>query len=393
MTTVPTINDITLAELSENPYPIYARLRKQAPIAWVPAANIILVTRFDTIKYIDTHPEFFPAFNPQSLQIRAMGHSMMRKDGEDHRLERAVLQKSVNSDTIQGYWMPRFERIVDELIDGFRDKCEADLFTDFAAPMASLCLMEILGLTNVNWQDLCDWSQTLMDAVGNYGDDPQIWARQQQVSSLIDKALDQMIEIKRATPDPTFISQMANSETLSLEQIRANVKVIIGGGINEPRDATCTALYGLLSNPEQLSLVREQPSEPMWGKVFEEAIRYCAPIGMYPRRVAKDMELEGVALKRNDQLGLVVASACHDEKYWDHGDRFDINRKRCTHLAFGTGPHLCLGFRTARMQVGQLSVPSLIARLPGLRLNPEKAARFGGWVFRGPLSLPVKWNL
>lgn len=171
------------------------------------------------------------------------------------------------------------------------------------------------------------------------------------------------------------------------------MKVIIGGGINEPRDATCTALYGLLSNPEQLALVKENPTNELWADLFEETVRFCAPIGMYPRRVARDIELDGVQLRKDDQLGLCVASACHDEKYWKNGESFDIRRKRRTHLAFGTGPHLCLGFRTARMQVGQLSVPNLIAKLPGLRLNERKPAKFGGWVFRGPLTLPVKWDL
>ena len=389
---IPAINDITLAALIDDPYPIYARLRREAPIAWLPAVHINLVTRYDTIKHIDTTPADFPAYDLRSLQIRAMGHSMMRKDGEAHRAERAILQKSVNSNVIKNYWMPRFEWIVNELIDDLKDKGEADLFSDFAEPMAARCLMEILGLSNVCWRDLCDWSQSLMDAVGNYGNDPAIWARQQAVGRLIDEALDQMIEIKRINPDPSFISALANAPDISLEQIRANVKVIIGGGINEPRDAVCTAIYSLLENPGQMQLIKNQPSHKLWENLFEETVRFCAPIGMVPRRVAEDIELDGFLLKKNDVLGLSFASACHDEKYWDDGERFDITRQRRTHLAFGVGPHLCLGFRTARMQVGQLSAPNLISALPGLRLDESKAVTFSGWVFRGPLSLPVVWD-
>ena len=395
---IPVIDDITLEALTDNPYPVYARLRQEAPIAWLPAAHINLVTRYDTIKHIDTTPADFPACDLRSLQIRAMGHSMMRKDGEAHRAERAILQKCVNSNVIKNYWMPRFEWIVNELIDDLKgkdknkDKGEADLFADFAQPMAARCLMEILGLSNVRWNDLCDWSQSLMDAVGNYGNDPAVWARQEEVGRLIDNALDQMIEIKRINPDPSFISALANAPDISLQQIRANVKVIIGGGINEPRDAVCTAIYSLLANPEQMQLIKNQPSHKLWESLFEETVRFCAPIGMVPRRVAEDIELDGFLLKKNDVLGLSFASACHDEKYWDDGERFDITRRRRTHLAFGVGPHLCLGFRTARMQVGQLSAPNLIAALPGLRLDESKAVTFSGWVFRGPLNLPVVWD-
>ena len=389
---IPAIDDITLQTLNRDPYPAYARLRQEAPIAWLPAAHINLVTRYDTIKHIDTTPADFPAYDLRSLQIRAMGHSMMRKDGEAHRAERAILQKSVNSKVIKNYWMPRFEWIIKELIGDLKGKGEADLFSDFAEPMAARCLMEILGLANVRWSDLCEWSQSLMDAVGNYGNDPVIWARQETVGRLIDEALDQMIEIKRINPDPSFISALANAPGIGLEQIRANVKVIIGGGINEPRDAVCTAIYSLLTNPEQMQLIKNRPSHKLWENLFEETVRFCAPIGMVPRRVAEDIELDGFLLKKNDVLGLSFASACHDEKYWDHGERFDITRRRRTHLAFGVGPHLCLGFRTARMQVGQLSAPNLISALPGLRLDESKAVTFSGWVFRGPLSLPVKWD-
>ena len=389
---IPAIDDITLETLNRDPYPVYARLRREAPIAWLPAAHINLVTRYDTIKHIDTTPADFPAYDLRSLQIRAMGHSMMRKDGEAHRAERAILQKSVNSKVIKNYWMPRFEWIVKELISDLKGKGEADLFSDFAEPMAARCLMEILGLANVCWRDLCEWSQSLMDAVGNYGNDPAIWARQEAVGRLIDEALDQMIEIKRINPDPSFISALANAPGISLDQIRANVKVIIGGGINEPRDAVCTAIYSLLANPEQMKLIKNQPSHKLWENLFEETVRFCAPIGMVPRRVAEDIKLDGFLLKKNDVLGLSFASACHDEKYWDDGERFDITRQRRTHLAFGVGPHLCLGFRTARMQVGRLSAPNLISALPGLRLDESKAVTFSGWVFRGPLSLPVKWD-
>lgn len=389
---ISAIDDITLETLNRDPYPVYARLRREAPIAWLPAAHINLVTRYDTIKHIDTTPADFPAFDLRSLQIRAMGHSMMRKDGEAHRAERAILQKSVNSNVIKNYWMPRFEWIVKELISDLKGKGEADLFSDFAEPMAARCLMEILGLSNVCWRDLCDWSQSLMDAVGNYGNDPAIWTRQEAVGRLIDEALDQMIEIKRINPDPSFMSALANAPDISLEQIRANVKVIIGGGINEPRDAVCTAIYSLLENPEQMQLIKNRPSHKLWENLFEETVRFCAPIGMAPRRVAEDIELDGFLLRKNDVLGLSFASACHDEKYWGDGGRFDITRRRRAHLAFGVGPHLCLGFRTARMQVGQLSAPNLICALPGLRLHESKAVTFSGWVFRGPLSLPVKWD-
>ena len=388
---VPIVDDVDINALHADPYPIYRRLRSDAPIAWVSAARINLVTRFDAIKHIDAHPEIFPAFDPTSLMIRAMGHGFLRMDGPEHRAERMLVQKSVTADLIRHHWLPRFQAIVDELIDTISARGRADLFSDFAAPMASRCLMELLGLTNVRWQDLCIWSQSLMDAVGNYADDPQVWERGEKASAGIDAALDELISARRASPDPSMISHMANERSMPLEKIRANVKFIIGGGLNEPRDATLTAVYALLSEPQQLAEVLHEGT--LWSAVFEETIRYCAPIGMYPRTVLHDTEIDGISLQKGIRLGLSVASACHDEKYWENPERFDIHRPRRVHLAFGSGPHLCLGARTARMQVGQLSVPALFERLPGLSFDPDRPSKFGGWVFRGPTTLPVVWNI
>lgn len=388
---VPVIDDVTLDQLQSDPYPVYARLRREAPVSWLPAARIHLVTRFDDIMRIERDHETFPARDPRSLQIRAMGHTLMRKDGDDHKRERMVLEPSFRPGTVKAHWGLIFEGLADELIDGFAGKGEADLFTDFAAPLASRCLMEVLGLTNVDWRDLIVWSQSLMDAVGNYGDDPDVWAKGKVASDAIDAALEERIPQLRARPDPSVVSAMVNDDApLSIEQVRANVKVIVGGGLNEPRDATCTALYGLLSNPDQLAQVLADPG--LHRTVFEEAVRWVAPIGLYPRKVAKTVEIGGAVLEADDAIGLSVASACHDEDHFENGHLFDINRKRTPHLAFGSGPHFCLGTWVARKQVGEIAVPKILARLKGLRLDPDRPARLGGWVFRGPVSLPVKWN-
>jgi cytochrome P450 len=388
---VPVIDDVTLDQLYADPYPVYRRLRAEAPVAFVPAARIHLVTRFDDIIAIERDHETFPARDPRSLQIRAMGHTLMRKDGEDHRRERMVIEPSFRPGTVKAHWGPIFERIAHDLIDGFEEKGEADLFDAFAAPLAARCLMEVLGLTNVDWRDLVWWSQALMDAVGNYGDDPHVWARGKAASDAIDAALDERIAQLRQRPDPSVISSMVNdAEPLSLEQVRANVKVIVGGGLNEPRDATCTALYGLLANPDQLEAVRADPG--LQRAVFEETVRWVAPIGMYPRTVARTVEIGGAVLEKGDAIGLSAASACHDEAHFENGHLFDVFRKRSPHLAFGSGPHFCLGTWVARKQVGEIAVPTILERLSGLRLDPDRPARFGGWVFRGPLSLPVKWN-
>lgn len=388
---VPTYDEVTLPQMFADPYPTYRALRDTAPVAWLAPARIHMVTKFDDIMRIEKDHETFPALDTRSLQIRAMGHSLMRRDGADHARQRKALTGCFSPGTANRHWKPRFEAITDELIDGFADAGAADLFDDFAAPLASNCLGELLGLPNIDWRDLCAWSQALMDATGNYGDDPEVWARGKVAYDGIDSAIDERVDDLRGTDDVSALAVMLNAEDpLDMADIRANTKVIVGGGLNEPRDATCSAVLGLLSNPDQRAQVMADPTQ--WRVVFEETVRWITPIGMYPRMVSRRVEIGGAVLEEGDQIGLSVASACHDEDHFDGGDRFDINRPRSPHLAFGAGPHFCAGAWVARMMVGQVAVPRLFERLPNLRLDPDRAPTVGGWVFRGPTSLPVRWD-
>ena len=389
---VPVVDDISLETLYRDPYPSFRQLRRAAPIAWVSAARLNLVTRFDDIVEIERNFETYASSNPVSLMNQVMGHSLMRKDGEDHRIERKAIEPSFRPGVVRKHWAPRFSAIADELIGSFERDGATDLFGSFAAPMASLSLMEMLGLRDVAWQELATWSQSLMDAVGNYGQDPDIIRKGREASDGIDAAIEAVLPYLEANPDPSIISSMLQAEDKhSIEQIRANVKVIVGGGLNEPRDTILTTVYGLLSNPDQRARVAEDPA--LWGVAFEEAVRWISPIGMYPRRVTRDIVLGGTQLREGDQLGICVGAANRDESHFDHPDTFDIFRPKQSHLGFGAGPHFCAGTWVARQMVGAVALPELFRRLKDLRLDDKAEVKIGGWVFRGPLSLPVRWTL
>ena len=388
---LPVIDDVTLEDLYSDPYPTYARLRKEAPVAWIKAANIALVTRFDDIIAIERDETAFPARDMRSLQIKAMGHTLMRKDGDEHARERSTLARTFSPATVKRHWAPIFDKIADELITELAPRGKADLYADFASPMASRALAALIGLTNVDWKDLIWWSQALIDATGNYGDNPEIWARNDRAVAQLETAIDARIEALKGTDDLCVISGMINADmALSRQQVHSNVKVVVGGGLNEPRDAICTTVLGLLSDPVQRDAVLADPT--LFARAFEEAVRWVAPIGMYPRKTDQELVLADTTLPPDLPLGLSAASACHDETHFTNGHQFNLFRDKAPHLAFGSGPHFCLGTWSARKMVGEIAVPRLFARLRNLRLDPDEPHRMGGWVFRGPLSLPVVWS-
>ena len=383
--------EVQLADLFADPYPTYARLREKQPVCFVPAANRYLVTRHADIVQLERDPETFSANEAQSLMKRVMGHTMLRKDGAVHKRERVACEAALRPNVIRGHWMPVFQTIVDDLVDRMIEQGEAaDLFDSFAAPCASRALAALLGLTNVPWENLAIWSQAMMDGTGNYGNDAEIWRRSDEAAAGVDAALDEMIPYLQKNPDNSIISAMLHAaDPLNREEIAANVKVIIGGGLNEPRDAIGTAVAALLENPDQRTQVEADPT--LWRNVFEETVRWVSPIGMYPRQTTKKVELGGTVLEEGARIGVVLASGNRDDSVFSNAATFDINREKKPHVAFGGGPHFCLGTWAARVQVGEVALPTLFRRLKDLRPG-EGPVTWAGWVFRGPTSVPVQWT-
>jgi cytochrome P450 len=383
---------ITLSDLWEDPYPHYQRLRETAPVAWVPGSGRYLVTRHADVVAIERDVETFSNTESPTLAERVMGETLLRKDGDAHRREKVAIEGALRPRAIKEHWAPLFQRNADDLIGTLADKGFADLVTELAAPLAARNLSTFLGLGTIPDDVLVRWSQDIIDGAGNYSDDPEVWARCDRAVAEIDEALTEAMPRLRRNPDPSVLSCMLNAaDPLTESQIRGNVKVIIGGGLNEPRDALMVSTYGLLTNPDQLAAVAADPT--LWKRVFEEAVRWVAPIGMYPRQVTRTVEVAGVELQPGDRLGLVVASANRDPAVYDEPDRFDIHRKVATHVGFGGGPHFCAGAWAARASIGQAALPTLFRRLSDLRLDPTQEVRMGGWVFRGPLTLPMLWDV
>ncbi len=386
---IPSADWVTIPDLHADPYPIYRRLRTEAPIHWVPAVDRYLVIDYDACHTIELDPERFTADENRSLMKRSMGHSMLRKDDPEHDADRKAYGGVLRPKAIKERWNAVFARTFDIYLDRLRAAGPgADLVTEFAAPYAAENLRIVLGFSNASQEDLQRWSQTLIDGTGNYGDDPDVWAAAERSSREVDEAIDEMLPALRADPDGSLLAVLASS-SMPLESLRANLKMTIGGGLNEPRDAIATTAWALLAHPDQLAAVL---AAGRWSDAFEESVRWVAPISMYPREATRDTELAGMSVPRGARLGVVVGAANRDPAVFADPERYDVDRPKKPHLAFGGGQHYCAGTWVARASVVGVALPRLFAELPGLRLDPTRPAVSGGWVFRGVTSLPVAWG-
>jgi cytochrome P450 len=384
---------ITLAELGENPYPAYGKLQDSETVVWVEAVGRWMVTRWEDVIHVDTHDEIFSAMETGSLQTRVMGRTMLRSDGAAHERLREAAEEPLRPKTVRQRWHAMLAGIAEEIIDGFAARGECELVSEFADPFAARTLKNILGLRGVSDEDMRRWTRDLMDGTSNYADDPDVWVRAERTAREIDETVIANLDRVRDEPDGTVLSAQANADAdppLSVAEICSDQKLMIGGGLNEPRDAICIAVWGLLTHPEQLAVVKEDPS--LFKTAAEEAVRWISPLAMYPREVAVDTELSGTKLKKGERLAVCVGAANRDPRRWRDPDRFDISRGKAKNLAFGMGPHYCLGTWIARQQVGATALPLLFGKLPNLRLNLDRPPEFKGWVFRGPTHLHLRWD-
>lgn len=390
---VPVADWLDVGSLAADPYAAYARLREETPVAWVPKLQKFLVTSYSGCHAIEQDQETFSANVSGSTMNRAIGaQPMLRKDDPEHAADRAPINPVLRPKSIKEAWTPVFARNADTYLDALEDKgpTAADLNADYAAPLASKNLIDLLGLHDTDVQQVRRWSHDFIAGMGNVLDDPVIWERCDASTAEADALLEKLIPFYRRTPDASLVSALANSG-LPTQNVTANVKLAISGGLNEPQHMITNMVWALSRHPAQREAVLDDPS--LWAAVFDETVRWQSPIGMYPRQTTRATVLEGVSLPAGAGIGVVVASANRDQAHFgESASGFDIHRPKRPHLAFGAGVHLCAGHWAAKSAIGQIAVPKAYERFPSLRLDEKRPERWDGWVFRGLTSLPVTWN-
>ena len=381
--------EIEPAAFWREPYPDLARMRASAPIAFVPQLGATLFSRRDDIFVCEKNVAVFSSHQPGGLMNRLMGHNMMRKDGDAHMAERRAIFPSVSPKTVRDVWRQAFEAHADTVLDELDPRGGADLVKDFALRFSAECLKSLTGLVNMRYQDMDAWSQAMIDGIANYSGDPAVEARCHAATSGIDAAIDDMLPVVRAAPNPSLLSVMLDGG-MPMESVRANVKLAISGGQNEPRDAISGAVWALLTHPSERAKV--EAGEASWMQVFDEYCRWLAPIGMSPRRVAVRHRYGDVTFEPEDRVFFMFGSANRDEAHFIDPDRFDVLRDTSKSIAFGAGPHFCAGAWASRCMVAEVALPKLFGRLRGLQIEEGAQVRIGGWAFRGILNLPVRWK-
>jgi len=395
MTAAPRF-DIDMLAFWHDPYPTLARMREVAPVAFVPQLDGIVLTRRDDIDQWEKRIDIFSSEQPGGLMTRLMGRNMMRRDGDEHQRQRRQMRPAVSPRTVSRHWQAAFRDAAADILRDLAPRDGAELCRDYAMRLSGEALRLITGLANVSASEMDAHSQAMIDGIANYAGDPAIESRCRAAVATLDAAIDETLAgFARNAPDPDTPEGLSVIAVLQRagapeDDIRANVKLVISGGQNEPRDAIAGAIWALLTHPAQLA--RLLAGSVPWDRAFDEYVRWMAPIGMSPRRIARPVRIGGIDIEAGGRAFFMFGAANRDPLHFAQPDSFDISRDTKKHIAFGAGPHFCAGAFASRALVAQVALPMIFASLPALRLDPAHQVAFGGWAFRGPLSLHVRWG-
>jgi len=376
--------NIDYDEFSKDPYPVLSQLRDTAPISFVPQLNAVLMSKHEDIFICEKNISIFSSIQPDGLMTRLMGQNMMRKDGEEHKKERHIIFPTVSPKTTQNVWKQKFIDHTKEILDSLAYQQKIDLVNEFAKPVSAEALKIITGLTNMTWQEMDRVSQGMIDGCANYSQNKKVEENCHNCTASIDFHIRDRLEQDLGS-DPSLLS-VFKAKNVTFETISANVKLAISGGQNEPRDAIAGTIATLLQNPNQLEKIFN--GEFDWLKAFEEYARWMSPIGMSPRRIAKDFLYKDFNFFENDRVFLMFGSANRDEEIFENAEKFKLDRNLARAISFGAGPHFCAGAWISKTLIAEVAIPMLFEKFPSIKLL--SGVEYFGWAFRGPKPFFVK---
>jgi cytochrome P450 len=374
---------VTLAQLDADPYPVLARLREDAPVAWIPALDGWLVTRRDLCIEAMRDARRFTVDDPRFSTAQVVGPSMLSLDGEEHRRHRDPFASAFRRPQVMERFGEGVSREAVEIVDSLRPHGRAEVRRDLAGPLAVRVVAAALDLLDVEPAVMLSWYDQIVAAVDRVSAGREIGERAPAAVAALDHHVG-------ATMDAGAGVLADATATLARPEIVSNAAVMMFGGIETSEGMTTSLFWHVLSTPGALQAIDRE--RELIANAVEESLRLEPAAGRVDRYATEEVELGGARIRRGDLVIVSLTAANRDPATFPDPDRFDIERPNArSHLAFAQGPHACVGLHLARLET-QAALEAAIDQWPGLRLA-DGATRPTGLVFRKPRALPVAWDV
>ena len=373
-----------------DPYPEFHAKRRSQPVELMADGGYEIYS-YELVSQVMRDNVTFPSGSIREFMSVVMGpYPLVGMDEPEHRRLRALVAQAFRQRTLAHWDQDLVVPVVDDMIDGFADRGEADLVSEFTYHYPAQVIAAILGLPR---EDHAFFHPRAL-AVINVAVRPEEGIL---ASEELREYFAGIMDERRAHPGTDIISELTvaelDGERLGDEEIFSFLRLLLPAGAETTYRATGSFLHGLLSNPEQFDALRA--NRALMPQAIEESIRWEGPLLITSRECATDTEVAGTLIPKGAFVTVNIGSANHDETRWDRPDDFDIFREAQPHIAFGHGVHMCLGIHLARMEMAT-AVNRLLDRCPNLAPDPNRwdqdDVHIHGQRFRSPTTLPVVFD-
>ena len=382
-TSIPTLDHdwLTPAFLAD-PYPLYHRLRSEAPVYWSERLSTWILTRYSDVVAALREPgrlsnagrmaallDKLPETLRPNLELLYQHYSvgLIFSDPPDHTRLRALVTKAFTPAMVERM-RPRIQKVVSELLDAVESRGAMDVIADFAYPLPATVICEMLGLPQSDRPQFRRWSDDIIGLLGA-GADAERAERGQRSLRDLREYYRHIIGERRNRPGEDLISALIHAheqgQRLSEAELLSTSVTLLTAGQETTTSLIANGLLALLRNPDQLQLLKRSPS--LMASAVEEFLRYDSPVQRQLRLAKEDFELDGHRIRKGEIVSPFLGAANRDPAQFPNPDRLDITRTDNRHTAFGYGIHFCVGAPLARLEA-PIAFSTLLSRLPNLRL-------------------------
>jgi cytochrome P450 len=377
---------------SDDPAPGYARLREQCPVARVTGLTgemTAWVSTYDDALWALKHPEIFSS-RAEAIDI-GQQHDLipLQIDPPVHTKYRRFLAEWFNTRAIAPL-EPEIRKLVNELLDGIAGRGECDFHAEFATPLPSTVFLALMGLPQDDLGTLLRWRDDIIRPAVSPED---ALAVRHRTGAEITAYFDAQIDELRENPRSGFWSDLVHADfdgrPLDRGELLGMAFLLFIAGLDTVTATLDCFVEYLATHPERQRDLVERPE--ITQDAVEEMLRAMTPVQLVPRVLAEDVTLGGVELKAGDHATIVLGAANLDPAFFERADEVDFDRERAINLAFGGGPHLCLGINLARLEL-RVALEEWHRRIPEYSIPPGSAITHSPGI-RQADTLPLVWDV
>lgn len=353
-------------EFQANPFPFYALMREEG-LSRIEPGGFLVLSRYADVAAALKNPALFSssgfskAWEPAWLGPNPCSHSMHSLDPPDHTKMRNLVNTAFLAPVIERT-APLVQRLVDAAVDGFAARGEAEIVTDVALPVTAGTMGHFMKLDPALHGKFKGWTDALLSITPH----PRSPEHAKHVRASIDEEaryLRSLIEERQSTAGDDMVSLLVRAEIdgqrLSEKELVSFLSLLLIAGMETTVHLITKAIIMLTDRPHLLDRIRTDPS--LVSRFVDEMLRYEPSAHSLFRAVKSDTEIAGQKVPAGTTVLLMIGAANHDEKQFPEPDVFDMDRDTRGSLAFGLGPHFCLGAALAKLEA-RLTIAELARR-------------------------------